>query len=419
MPDPYSIGADISTNQVLPWRKTDDKKRQSILNFQNRLQNQHSAVEQGGRANNYQNFYQQQTDVINRAKLRTNTAASVAQSQAQLAADDRQRWAKEAQKKAAEDLQKQMTDYMKNNPYQNRGSVTYGPGGQLIGGGSGDHTGGQWQSGQQYKGSDVELAQLARAAGFPESQIPMAVAVALAESSGNASATHPNNNGSTDNGLWQINSVHSGRPGFNNVMDPLTNAKLAFAIYKDAGNSWSPWVTAQNGAQSQFMSRGQAAVANPQYQQPWVTVPSYVANSGATTGLRNSVVSTALSALGTPYVWGGNSLTQGVDCSGLVQQVYQSVGISLPRTANEQTDGTGEFNARGTRTPISSLRPGDLIAWPGNRSGQSNSFVGHVAIWKGNGYIIEAPTQGVPVRTRQLRSDENVYGVHLSLPGDA
>jgi len=417
MPDPYVIGAEVASDQVLPWRKTDDKKRQSILNFKNRLQQQ-SQVQSVGSDINYQPFYQQQADVVNRAKMRTDTAASVAQSQAQLAAQDRDRWAKEAQKKAQEDLQKKMEDYMKNNPYQAHGQVTYDSNGQVIAGGSGQQGGGTWQPGQQYKGSDVELAQLARAAGFPEDQIPMAVAVALAESGGNASATHGNSNGSMDNGLWQINSVHSGRPGFENVMDPLQNAKLAFQIYKDAGNSWSPWVTAQNGLQNQFMSRGQAAVANPQYQQPWVTVPSYVANSGAATGLRNSVVSKALSALGTPYVWGGNSLTQGVDCSGLVQQVYQSVGISLPRTANEQTDGTGEFNAMGTRAPISSLRPGDLIAWPGNRGGQSASFVGHVAIWKGNGYIIEAPTQGVPVRTRQLRSDENVYGVHLSLPGD-
>lgn len=417
MPNPYTIGAPINEDQVLPWRKTDDKKRQSILSFKDRLQNQHSNVEQYGSANNYQNFYQSQQAVIDRAQLGTRTAQNVAQSQAQLAAQDRDRWAKEAQVKAQKDLQTQMEDYMKNNPYQQHGSVVMGPGGQMVTGGSGAG-GGTWQQGQQYGGSDVELAQLARAAGFPESQIPMAVAVALAESGGKADATHGNSNGSMDNGLWQINSVHSSRPGFNNVLDPLTNAKLAFAIYKDAGNSWSPWVTAQNGLQNQYMQRAQAAVASPKYQQPWVSVPSYVANSGATTGLRNSVVSTALSALGTPYVWGGNSLTQGVDCSGLVQQAYQSVGISLPRTANEQTDGSGEFNAMGTRAPISSLRPGDLIAWPGNRSGQSASFVGHVAIYRGNGQIIEAPTQGVPVRTRALRPDENVYGVHLSLPGD-
>ena len=73
-----------------------------------------------------------------------------------------------------------------------------------------------------------QIANAARAAGFPESQIPMAVAVAMAESGGNPRATNnANRNGSSDYGLWQINTVHSSLLASGNKYDPADNAKMA------------------------------------------------------------------------------------------------------------------------------------------------------------------------------------------------
>lgn len=89
--------------------------------------------------------------------------------------------------------------------------------------------------------------------------------------------------------------------------------------------------------------------------------------------------------LGIPYVWGGTDPKTGLDCSGLVQHVFRRVGIELPRVSNDQ--------AR-QGTPVASLdeaRPGDLIAWD---RGPRNVGADHIAIYMGDGMMIEAPRRG-------------------------
>lgn len=86
----------------------------------------------------------------------------------------------------------------------------------------------------------------------------------------------------------------------------------------------------------------------------------------------------------TPYVWGGNSLTRGVDCSGLVQQIYGQLGINIPRTTYTQAK-------HGKRVSLNSLLPGDLVFY--NSGSQDPNGIGklsHVAIYIGNGQIIDA-----------------------------
>lgn len=78
---------------------------------------------------------------------------------------------------------------------------------------------------------------------------------------------------------------------------------------------------------------------------------------------------------GTPYVWGGNSLSQGIDCSGLVQQLYKQMGVSLPRTTYEQAK-------TGRQVSVGNIRPGDLVFYGGNYH--------HVGIYVGNGKIVHA-----------------------------
>lgn len=76
-------------------------------------------------------------------------------------------------------------------------------------------------------------------AGGDPSKAAFAASIALAESSGDPNATHTDANGSTDNGLWQINTVH----GNQSTTDPLANARAAVAISGN-GADWKPWSTA-------------------------------------------------------------------------------------------------------------------------------------------------------------------------------
>jgi hypothetical protein len=107
---------------------------------------------------------------------------------------------------------------------------------------------------------------------------PIAAAIAMAESHGDPNATNHNTNGSTDRGLWQINSVH----GAQSTTDPLANAKAAVAISQN-GKDWSPWVTYTKGTYKQFLSAAQTAAA------PLQNDPVTNAVSAATKPLRDTL----------------------------------------------------------------------------------------------------------------------------------
>ena len=84
------------------------------------------------------------------------------------------------------------------------------------------------------------------------------------------------------------------------------------------------------------------------------------------------IVAFAQQFVGNPYVWGGNSLTNGVDCSGFVHQVYAHFGISTPRYSQA-------FKSVGQPVSYHNIQAGDVVVYPG-----------HVAIYIGNGNIVEA-----------------------------
>jgi hypothetical protein len=105
------------------------------------------------------------------------------------------------------------------------------------------------------------------------------------------------------------------------------------------------------------------------------------------------IASYAQQFLGTPYVWGGNSLTSGVDCSGLVQQVFKHFGINLPRVTYDQI-------GQGQAVPMNKLQPGDLLFFHTESSNQAD----HVGIYIGNGKFIEAPRPGKSVQISDLKS---------------
>jgi cell wall-associated NlpC family hydrolase len=100
------------------------------------------------------------------------------------------------------------------------------------------------------------------------------------------------------------------------------------------------------------------------------------------------IVDEAKKYLGVPYLWGGTDPGKGLDCSGLVQLVYRSQGIELPRVSYQQATAG---------RPVASMaeaRPGDILAF--------NSPVDHVGIYIGNGKMIEAPRTGLNVRVMDV-----------------
>lgn len=111
--------------------------------------------------------------------------------------------------------------------------------------------------------SDAQIANIARQGGFPEKEIPTAVGVAKAESSGNP-RTHNAKPPDNSYGLWQINMLGQMGPdrrkqfGISNndaLYDPIVNAKAAHQIWKDAGGSWRPWTTYTNGRYKALMNK--------------------------------------------------------------------------------------------------------------------------------------------------------------------
>lgn len=102
-----------------------------------------------------------------------------------------------------------------------------------------------------------EIASVAYSAGFRGGSLAVAVAVALAESGGDPSATHRNSNGSTDRGLWQINSVHSQYDAARLLSDPAYNARAAFEI-SGGGANFRPWAAYTNLSYRTHLSAAEA-----------------------------------------------------------------------------------------------------------------------------------------------------------------
>ena len=70
--------------------------------------------------------------------------------------------------------------------------------------------------------------------------------------------------------------------------------------------------------------------------------------------------------VGNPYVWGGNSLTNGVDCSGFVHEVYAHFGISTPRYSQA-------FKSVGQAVSFDNIQPGDVVVYPGHVAMEAQS----------------------------------------------
>ena len=106
----------------------------------------------------------------------------------------------------------------------------------------------------------------------------------------------------------------------------------------------------------------------------------------------SDLVLNAMGFLGVPYRRGGNSVDTGFDCSGFVRAMYQqTIGLVLPRRANEQAASTQAIEQR-------ELQPGDLVFFNTMRQAFS-----HVGIYVGDGKFIHSPKPGAQVRVEDMR----------------
>ena len=104
---------------------------------------------------------------------------------------------------------------------------------------------------------------------------------------------------------------------------------------------------------------------------------------------------TAERFVGIPYRWGGNTVVDGMDCSGFARAVYNLCGVSIPRTSREQFR-TGDTVAR------EDLRDGDLVFF-----GTSEQSINHVGIYIGDGKFVHAPRRGDDIKISSL--DESYF----------
>ncbi|GGS58145.1 transglycosylase [Streptomyces daghestanicus] len=206
-------------------------------------------------------------------------------------------------------------------------------------------------------------------------------------------------------GTWAIHGVDGDGDGDRDVWDPADaipsaaayDCSLASYVKSVPGNLTENMLAAYNA--------GPDAVIRYQGVPPYAETRNYVktimtlAESFAAPVSRvdpseqaAGAIDYAQKKLGTPYLWGGNGTAdQGgrFDCSGLTKAAYASVGITLPRVANDQ------YNA-GPHPSRDELLPGDLVFFSDDLT--NSRAIRHVGIYVGGGQMINAPFTGAVIR---------------------
>ena len=125
----------------------------------------------------------------------------------------------------------------------------------------------------------------------------------------------------------------------------------------------------------------------------------HVTYTGPTSTQAGKAVAFAYAQLGCPYVYGGTGpCPRGYDCSGLAKASWAAAGVAIPRDSYEQWASLPHVS-------LSAIEPGDLLIYNGE---------GHVAIYVGNGYIIDAPETGMDVERIPMSTSwyaDNLDGV--------
>jgi len=157
----------------------------------------------------------------------------------------------------------------------------------------------------------------------------------------------------------------------------IASLKSQLAAHK---NSLSKLIATENATLASLTVPQQQAVVSNSIGANGSSTPQQY--TGPTSTQAEKAVAFVYDQLGCPYVYGGTGpCHMGFDCSGLVQAAWASAGVQIPRDSYEQW-------AALPHVPLSSIEPGDILVYNGE---------GHVAMYVGGGYIIDAPETGMNV----------------------
>lgn len=145
-----------------------------------------------------------------------------------------------------------------------------------------------------------------------------------------------------------------------------------------------------------YIEKAKAILKERKLERERAQASSNAGYTGSASVSSSAIVNKAYQYLGVRYVWGGTT-PSGFDCSGFIQYVYRSQGISLPRTSRAQA-------ASGKYVSIANAQPGDILYF-----GQSS--VTHVGIYIGNGKMIHSPRPGKSVEIVSISWHVNNYRI--------
>jgi peptidoglycan DL-endopeptidase CwlO len=185
--------------------------------------------------------------------------------------------------------------------------------------------------------------------------------------------------------------VAFGTLGIGGVNAVLSDA-TAQALGAPAGNAIvvsvrSESFTADSAAIGRLLPKGAGVEPLVSLISPGAAGAGSAAAAGAPVAALDTMLRAAMSRQGLPYVWGGAG-PKSFDCSGLVQWSFAQAGIVMPRVAADQA-------LSGPGVPVSQLAPGDLLFYRTDPT--APDYIAHVAIYLGNGWMIQAPEPGMDV----------------------
>ncbi len=241
-----------------------------------------------------------------------------------------------------------------------------------------------WQSGTKYYPSRIDApGQLSAGQRL---QSPNGAYTAIMQGDGNFVLYGP------AGWTWQSNTLGSGsnrvqiQPDGNLVMYTPSNAVT--------------WQSATNGRGAGFLQvqdDGNMVLYNAAAQWIWqtYTYPGYQPPSAPAPSKAQIAINYATQQLDKPYAWGATGPAS-FDCSGLTMKSWAAAGVGIPRESRDQYKGL-------PKVPYAQVRPGDILAWAKNTADPDSIY--HVALYVGDGKMIEAPSAGNPVRITAVRTN--------------
>jgi cell wall-associated NlpC family hydrolase len=208
----------------------------------------------------------------------------------------------------------------------------------------------------------------------------------------------------------QLTVVAFGTVGIGGV-DAVVSDSVARSLGVPAGNALV--VSAPPAQVASLVTRIKAVLPRGAGVEPLVTVVTRpggpavgtipgvtVSGGGMSAAQLTAALRAAESRRGLPYVWGAAG-PKSFDCSGLVQWSYAQAGVAMPRVAADQA-------RTGRAVPVSQLQPGDLLFY--HTDPTDPGYISHVAIYLGNGWMIQAPQPGMNVEVVPASFDSQFAG---------